>query len=246
MTAIADLRTLYRLTVAPVRGRTHAERMESFYRQQAGDYDAFRERLLPGRRELIQQLPLREGAVWVDLGGGTGANLEFVRDLVPKLSKVYVVDLAPSLLDQTRQRCERNGWTNVEAITADATRFELPIEADVVTCSYSLTMIPDWFAAVDRAIELLKPGGIFGAVDFYVSRKHPEIGYAKHSWFTRTFWPTWFAFDNVHLHPDHVRYLHRRFECQRFLEFTTRLPYVPIARVPWYLFVGCKACDARF
>ncbi|MBC7815977.1 MAG: class I SAM-dependent methyltransferase, partial [Planctomycetaceae bacterium] len=134
-----------------------------------------------------------------------------------------------------------NGWTNVEAVTADATRWEPPIAADVVTCSYSLTMIPDWFAAVDHAIELLKPGGVFGAVDFYVSRKHPEIGYAKHSWFTRTFWPTWFAFDNVHLHPDHVRYLHRRFECQRFLEFTTRRPYVPFARVPWYLFVGRKA-----
>ncbi|GDY10887.1 hypothetical protein LBMAG52_43750 [Planctomycetia bacterium] len=74
MSTIADLRTLYRLTVAPVRGRTHAERMESFYHQQAGDYDSFRERLLPGRRELVQQLPLREGAVWVDLGGGTGAG----------------------------------------------------------------------------------------------------------------------------------------------------------------------------
>lgn len=240
MSTIADLRTLYRLTVAPVRGQNHAERMESFYRQQASDYDTFRERLLPGRRELMQQLPFHQGAVWVDLGGGTGANLEFVRDLIPTLSKVYVVDLAPSLLKQTQQRSERHGWTNVEAVNADATRWEPPVAVDIVTCSYSLTMIPDWFAAVDQALESLKPGGTFGAVDFFVSRKHPEIGYAKHSWLTRTFWPAWFAFDNVHLDADHVRYLHRRFECRQFLEFTTRLPYLPFARVPWYLFVGSK------
>ncbi len=240
MSTMADLRVLYRLAVAPVRGRTHAERMESFYGVQANDYDSFRERLLPGRQYLCEQLPLREGAVWVDLGGGTGANLEFVRDWIPRLAKVYVVDLSSSLLEVARERSEKYGWSNVETVVADATRFEPPESADIVTCSYSLTMIPDWFAAIEHANRFLKPGGTFGAVDFYVSRKHPEPGYERHSWFTRTLWPTWFAFDNVHLSPDHVRFLHRTFQCQRFLESRTRLPYVPFVRAPWYSFLGRK------
>ena len=36
-------------------------------------------------------------------------------------------------------------------------------------------MIPDWFAAVDHAWRLLRPGGTIGVVDFYVGRKHPEV-----------------------------------------------------------------------
>ena len=51
---------------------------------------------------------------------------------------------------------------------ADATRFRPPEgAADVVTFSYSLTMIPDWFAALENAAAMLKPGGTIGVVDFY-------------------------------------------------------------------------------
>ena len=55
---------------------------------------------------------------------------------------------------------------------------------DVVTFSYSLTMIPDWFLAVDHAWRLLRPGGTIGVVDFYVSRKHPDPGWRRHPWST--------------------------------------------------------------
>ena len=48
---------------------------------------------------------------------------------------------------------------------------EAPV--DVVTFSYSLTMIPDWFAAIENALRMLRPGGQIGVVDFYVSRKYP-------------------------------------------------------------------------
>ena len=43
--------------------------------------------------------------------------------------------------------------------------------ADVVRESYSLTMIPDWFAALDQAYAMLKPGGTIGIVDFFVARE---------------------------------------------------------------------------
>ena len=60
---------------------------------------------------------------------------------------------------------------------ADATEFR-PSEgqADVVTLSYALTMIPDWFAAIENACAMLKPGGVIGVADFYVSRKRPAQG----------------------------------------------------------------------
>src|ERR671911_700620 len=51
---------------------------------------------------------------------------------------------------------------------------------DVVTFSYSLTMIPDWFAAIENALAMLKPGGTLGVVDFYVARKYPSDGLSRH------------------------------------------------------------------
>jgi S-adenosylmethionine-diacylgycerolhomoserine-N-methlytransferase len=229
-----DLRTLRQLARPSRRTGPHAEQLEDFYRHQAGDYDAFRQRLLPGRRELIVDLPLRPGAVWVDLGGGTAHNLVHAGAILPALQRVYVVDLTPSLLAIARQRCHDQGWTNVTLIEGDATNVRLPSGiADVVTCSYSLTMIPEWRAAVSEAWRLLRPGGTFGAVDFFVAPHHPAI--------TRRVWPWWFGHSHVHLSTEHVPFLQRRFAVSSFAEDRTRLPYVPVGRVPFYRFTGVKA-----
>jgi S-adenosylmethionine-diacylgycerolhomoserine-N-methlytransferase len=240
MTLANDFRTLHQLVFAPVRGLTHRDRLESFYAKQADGYDDFRKRLLHGRRELYDSLPTPEGGVWVEMGGGTASNLEFLGERLGRLSHVHVVDLSASLLDVARRRCERLGWHNVRLQQDDATTLSLPASADVVTFSYALTMIPDWYLAIENAHRLLKPGGVLGVVDFYVSRKYPAAGRVRHGWFTRHFWPTWFASDNVHPNPDHVPYLHHRFEVTAFEERMARVPYLPLAKVPYYWFVGRK------
>ena len=240
MPVTADIRTLYHLTFSPIRGATHAARLESFYGGQATDYDAFRERLLPGREELIRLLDFPEGGMWVDLGCGTGANLLFARERLEQLAHVYVVDLCPPLLEIADRRIRENGWTNVATVFADATTFAPPIAADVVTFSYSLTMIPDWFTAVDQAWRVLKPGGLIGVVDFHVSRKYADTGRARHGWMTRSLLPLWFGSDNVHLSSDHLPYLERRFRSMALVEKRARLPWLPVVRVPYYVFIGCK------
>src|SRR5438046_281854 len=88
----------------------------------------------------------------------------------------------------------------------------------------------------DFSKRLLKPGGIIGVVDFYVSRKYAGGSLARHGWFTRNFWPIWFALDNVFPSPDHVPFLHRHFDALHFQEHRARVPYIPLARVPYYLF----------
>ena len=235
----ADVKVLYHLLLKPVRGQDHAERMESFYAGQADAYDEFRRRLLRGREELCQHLQFPDDAIWIDLGGGTGANLEFVADTIPRLKKVYVVDLSQSLLQRAAQRAAQRGWNHVEPVAADATSFNPPEgRADIVTFSYSLTMIPDWFAAIDNARRLLAGQGQLGVVDFYVSRKHPEAGRQQHRWWTRSFWPTWFANDNVFLSADHLPYLNRSFQANFLTEQRAKVPYLPFVRVPYYIFVG--------
>ena len=263
---LEDLKTLYHLALAPIRGATHAERMENFYSGQAEAYDDFRKRLLKGRQELWNLIPPPAGGTWIDMGGGTGGNLDYFEKRLPGaagnategvpysaggdapstgqlagLGKIYVLDLSYSLLEVAKKRIAAKGWTNVETVEADATTFRPPSgPVDVVTFSYSLTMIPDWFAALENALAILKPGGTIGVVDFYVSRKFATDGLARHSWLTRSFWPTWFAMDNVFPSPDHVPFLHRHFDVLHFEENRAKVPYLPFSRVPYYVFVGRK------
>lgn len=240
MSLWADLKVLYHLTLSPVRGKSHQDRLESFYGGQAQAYDAFRKRLLQGRQELYSSIAVPHGGCWVDVGGGTGSNMEYLGENIQQLGQAYIVDLTPSLLKVADDRIAQRGWKNVKTLHADATTLTLPEDqlADVVTFSYSLTMIPDWFAAVDAAWRLLKPGGVIGVVDFYVGRKWPEAGRAKHAWSTRHFWRTWFDADNVFPSPDHIPYLHHRFQAISLDEAKAKLPYMPLVRMPYYRFVG--------
>ena len=241
MGTLSDLKVLFHLAPRPTRGKDHAARLENFYGPQAQEYDDFRRRLLKGRRPLYEAIDAPEGGVWVDLGGGTGSNLELLGGGLEKLKKVYLVDLSPSLLRIANERIERHGWKNVVTVEADATRFQLPDgPADVVTFSYSLTMIPNWFAALAGAAAMLRPGGLVGVVDFYVSRKYPPDTRVRHRWSTRTFWPIWFSLNNVFPSPDHVPYLNRNFEVVQFTEYRAKVPYLPLVRVPYYTFIGRK------
>jgi len=101
-------------------------------------------------------------------------------------------------------------------------------------------MIPDWFEAIDHAARLLKPGGLIGVVDFYVSRKHKEPGRDHHGWLTRSLLPLWFGADNVFLSGDHLAYLTQRFQPIALAERRTSIPYLPLVRAPYYLFLGRK------
>jgi S-adenosylmethionine-diacylgycerolhomoserine-N-methlytransferase len=241
MSFFADLKTLYCVTLKRFRGSDAAARVESFYEGQAEDFDRFRERLLHGRRELFTAIAAPPGGVWVDMGGGTGWNLEQLGPRLPTLAKAYIVDFSPSMLKVARQRIQKQGWKNVEAVEADAIRFR-PSEgqADVVTFSYSLSMIPDWFAAIENAWSILKPGGTIGAIDFYVSRKHPDEGSARHGVGGRGFWPLFFSLNDVFPSPDHLPYLRRRFTQVFCCESRGRMPYLPLLRAPYYSFIGKK------
>ncbi|MGE3541396.1 MAG: class I SAM-dependent methyltransferase [Candidatus Tectimicrobiota bacterium] len=242
MSLRADLAILYTMLLSPIRGASHAARLESFYRSQAGAYDDFRARLLHGRGALWSSLAVPQGGCWLDMGGGTGANLEYLGERLGQLARFYLVDLTPSLLNMARQRVQQHGWTNIEIVEADASTFtprHTPV--DVVTFSYSLTMMPEWFAALDHAWHLLRPGGMIGVVDFYISRKYPAPGQVRHPWYTRAFWPLWFGYDNVFPSPDHVPYLHRRFVPQHFSEHRGTVPYAPGLRAPYYIFIGRKS-----
>jgi S-adenosylmethionine-diacylgycerolhomoserine-N-methlytransferase len=226
----SDARILLQLMRGMPRSPDAAGRLEAFYAPQAAAYDRFRERLLHGRRELVHSLKLPDGGCLVELGAGTGSNLDILADRVPGLGRVELVDLCPSLLALARIRAARH--PNVRVIAADACVYRPDAPVDCVLLSYSLSMIPDWLGALRNAVEMLRPGGELAVVDFTL----PSSGQPLARWF----WKNWFGHDGVHLDDAHIATLRRLLPSYRLAINLAEVPYLPALRMPYYTFVGYK------
>jgi S-adenosylmethionine-diacylgycerolhomoserine-N-methlytransferase len=231
-----DVRIIAQLARPRSREGTLQERLESFYQGQADAYDNFRERLLPARKELVERLvPHGFSGVWVDVGGGTGRTIEYVQQRIDAQSRVIVLDLCPALLEKAKERIEKENWRFAEAVCGDINDVpHLFGQADLVTFSYSLTMIPDWRQALINVEKILKPEGRLGIVDFTCdSQDSPPLSRLRGA-----FWKKWFEHDGVYLSESHLVEAERRFHKEYAEIRTTPLPYIPGARVPYYLFFG--------
>ncbi|KAF2500290.1 hypothetical protein BU16DRAFT_453416 [Lophium mytilinum] len=286
----AYFRFFYACFVKPHTGDgtgSQQDALESFYKAQAEVYDATRSRLLHGRKDLLglvaAQLEHRTKAglinnkpVWVDIGGGTGHNVEqmFAFIPVPEFFKaVYVVDLSPSLCEMARKRFERLGWSNVKVVCQDARAFRLheheqearqrkevvlkgqPVRdldenadaggAELVTMSYALSMIPEFYPVIDSISSLISPNAVIGVCDFYVQNKvdYQSRNYTggvidRHCmWISRVFWRTWFEIDRVNLEAARRDYLEYRFGT--ILGVNARNHFFGV-RLPYYIWIGCS------
>ncbi|KAI9710052.1 MAG: hypothetical protein M1812_007516 [Candelaria pacifica] len=237
--------------------------LESFYKAQADVYDASRGFLLRGREDMLglvaAQLRYKEEKrgwkhnklIWIDLGGGTGWNIEEMSrflDVPSFFSHIYLVDLSPSLLNIARKRFERLGWSNVTVICQDARTFKLDggLQADLITMSYSLSMIPDFYPVVDSLSDLLSPDGIMGVCDFYVqsivdvqSRNYTGGLVNRHvNWLGRVFWRAWFDTDRVGLEAARRDYLEYRFGTVLSVSERNLIFGGLIGRIPYYIWIG--------
>ena len=119
----------------------------------------------------------------VDLGGGTAYNVQSMLSYLPLecFRAIYVVDLAGPLCEQAQRRVDAlPGWKGVvHVVRGDAATFVPPSpcpdsgsglgSVDLVTFSYSLSMMPPFLDAVDHAAALLKPGtGCVLCFDFFL------------------------------------------------------------------------------
>lgn len=108
---------------------------------------------------------------WIDIGGGTGENVEKMNAYMPisNFSRIYVVDITPSLCRVAEERFKRLGWTNVRVLCMDAAKFQIPeedgpetLEIALITMSYSLSMMESVYPLIDRLSQIISPTGIFG------------------------------------------------------------------------------------
>mgnify|MGYP005850020795 CR=1 FL=1 len=149
----------------------HADLMDAVYRRQRHIYDATRKYFLLGRDRLIEELAPPAGGTAIEIGCGTGRNLVLAARRWPQ-ARFFGVDISAQMLATARQKVAASGLEGRIALAqADATGFDAQalfgLDAfDRVAFSYSLSMIPDWRAALAEGARLTAPGGALLGVDF--------------------------------------------------------------------------------
>lgn len=146
--------------------RDHAALMDKVYRGQRHIYDFTRKYYLFGRDRLIGGLAASHGMSVLEVGCGTGRNLELIAKAWPQVI-CHGFDISSEMLKSARARLDGR----VRLALGDATAFDAKdlfgrAGFDRVVLSYTLSMIPDWEAALVQATEALAPRGQLHAVDF--------------------------------------------------------------------------------
>lgn len=202
------------LITAALAPADHRSRMDAFYEGQARAYDAVRESMLSGRKALISLMGPFDGkkSVWLDIGGGTGRNIRYLKQHLDLFDAIVIVDICAPLLDEgervAQATLEKRDFKKISWVCVDCTS-ENFVETvyretglktfDRVTFSYSLTMIPDWRGAIRQATKMCK-GGKLMVADFDTYSEKGD------SW-KDTVMAKWFAQDSVVINPERRQFL---------------------------------------
>lgn len=148
----------------------HAGLMDRVYRRQRHVYDFTRKYYLFGRDRLIRELSLPPGARLIEIGCGTARNLIAIAKAYPQ-TRLYGLDASEAMLETARAAIRRAGLahriTLVQGLAEQLTPAQFGVEGfDNVLFSYSLSMIPDWRAALAAGSQALMPSGRLHVVDF--------------------------------------------------------------------------------
>lgn len=149
----------------------HAGLMDGIYRYQKHIYDVTRKYYLLGRDRMIGNLDLHAEGTVLEVGCGTGRNLIVAGKSWPQ-ARLFGFDISTEMLSTAgRNIAIRLPGKAICLAQADACNFS-PVAQfgisgfDRIFISYSLSMIPDWKLAAERALMAVNPGGALHIVDF--------------------------------------------------------------------------------
>lgn len=128
------------------------------------------------RRRAIDLLRLAPGATVVDFAC-TGLNFPLIEEQIGPSGTLIGADLTTGMLRRARARVQRAGWSNVNLVRLDVTSLTRERleqvgalsrgkEVDAVLCTLGMSVIPQWEAAWEAMVALVRPGGTAAIMDF--------------------------------------------------------------------------------
>ncbi|MFI4992415.1 MAG: class I SAM-dependent methyltransferase [Solirubrobacterales bacterium] len=117
------------------------------------------------RRKAVEALDLSPGETVLEIGCGTGRNLEHLLNVVGEHGSVIGLDASPGMLAEASKLVEQRGWSNVRLLEGDAARLSIEGEVDAVLFSLSYSVLPDRRPALEAAWHQLRAGGRLVVMD---------------------------------------------------------------------------------
>lgn len=147
-------------------------------------YDAALEPIYrDARRQMANALSPRQGDTVLDLACGTGQNFPYIAPWLGARGRLIGLDASKGMLRKATRRVERHGWGNVRLTEQDAhnvSRAGLQLAigdqftVNHVVCALGFSVFTDWIHVLERAVELLPPGGRIVVLDVYAERRVPQ------------------------------------------------------------------------
>ncbi len=151
--------------------------IDFLYRLNAPGYDlANTHRFLEARTWMVEQLGLAPGSTVLDLGCGTGANLDLLSEAVGPEGLVIGLEWGAPMLAKAEKRVESKGLHNVRLAQADARELDQeqldeaagrPVSLDAGVATLLFSVVPDYESVFRRLWGLVRPGGVCGILDGY-------------------------------------------------------------------------------
>ncbi|MCI0723722.1 MAG: protein-L-isoaspartate O-methyltransferase [Acidobacteria bacterium] len=82
-------------------------------------------RIKPLRQKAVQLLQLKPGDRVLDAGCGPGGSFPYLVEAVGPSGEVVGLEISPEIAINARRRIQKNGWSNVQIIVADARTVKL-------------------------------------------------------------------------------------------------------------------------
>lgn len=159
--------------------RTREHLIET-YRKKAKHYD-LTSRLYPApgypqgaqRRRAVTALGLRPGDSVIDIACGTGLNFPLIEEVIGSGGQIIGVDLTDAMLAHARDRIERNGWSNISLVQADAAGFDFPTGVNGILSTYALSQVPECAEVIAHGAAALSGSGRWVVLDLKVPGNTP-------------------------------------------------------------------------
>jgi ubiquinone/menaquinone biosynthesis C-methylase UbiE len=148
--------------------RRSADQISHRYDRLAGVYGAVSAAFLLRPRirdEAVGRLELCPGGSVLEVGCGTGANLDRLVERVGPTGTVTGVDLSPRMLERAERLRREHGWENVTLLEGDAETLDLRERFDAVLFSLSYSVLPEPRRTLERVWRRLQPGGSVVVMD---------------------------------------------------------------------------------
>jgi demethylmenaquinone methyltransferase/2-methoxy-6-polyprenyl-1,4-benzoquinol methylase len=111
------------------------------------------------RRRAVEALAVRQGDRVLEVGCGSGRNLDLLTAAVGPSGWVTGIDVSAGMLGRAHRLVARRRWGNVTLAQQDAALLDPAGRVDAVLFSLSYSVIPDRRAALARAWAALRDGG---------------------------------------------------------------------------------------